>query len=117
MRSMAPGLKKYEELKRIYREDRLKVTELEQIYKATCEAFERLRLNEKYLLDSSFEGRGLEISANGSIIDFFGHHSQALNRSDNDSATGSVSMLSRQSNLPLVHVENYFQKSASSFNY
>ena len=29
MRSMAPGLQKYEELKRIYREDRLKVTELE----------------------------------------------------------------------------------------
>ncbi len=92
---MAPGLQKYEELKRIYREDRLKVTELEQIYKATCEAFERLRLNEKYLLDSSFEGRGLEISANGSIIDFFGHHSQTLNRSDDDSAAGSVSMLSR----------------------
>ena len=92
---MAPGLKKYEELKRIYREDRLKVTELEQIYKATCEAFERLRLNEKYLLDSSFEGRGLDYSANGSIIDFFGHHSQFWNRSDNDSAAGSVSMLSR----------------------
>lgn len=106
---MAPGLKKYEELKRVYREERLKVTELEQIYKATCEAFERLRLNEKYLLDSSFEGRGLEISANGSVIDFFGHHSQHYpSRSDNDSATGSVSMLSRQSNLPLVHVENYF---------
>ena len=95
MRSMAPGLQKYEDLKRIYREDRLKVTELEQIYKATCEAFERLRLNEKYLLDSSFEGRGLEISANGSIIDFFGHHSEFRNRSDNESAAGSVSMLSR----------------------
>ena len=40
MRSKAPGLKKYEDLKAIYREDRLKVTELEQIYKATCEAFE-----------------------------------------------------------------------------
>ena len=116
MRSLAPGLKKYEELKRVYREERLKVTELEQIYKATCEAFERLRLNEKYLLDSSFEGRGLEISANGSVIDFFGHHSQNIARSDNDSATGSISMLSRQSNLPLVHVENYFQRSTSSFN-
>lgn len=75
MRSKAPGLKKYEDLKAIYREDRLKVTELEQIYKATCEAFEQLRLNEKYLLDSSFEGRGLEVGADGSIIDFFGHHS------------------------------------------
>ena len=54
----APGLLKYETLSRHYKEEMLKVTELEQIYKATCEDLERLRLNEKYMLDQSFEGRG-----------------------------------------------------------
>ena len=47
----APGLLKYETLSRLYKEEMLKVTELEQIYKATCEDLERLRLNEKYMLD------------------------------------------------------------------
>ena len=47
----APGLIKYETLSRHYKEEMLKVTELEQIYKATCEDLERLRLNEKYMLD------------------------------------------------------------------
>ncbi len=51
MIQMAPGLLKYEGLRRRYREERLKVAELEQFYKATCEDLERLRLNEKYVLD------------------------------------------------------------------
>ena len=55
MKTMAPGLKRYEQLKQLYAEDLLKVTELEYIYKATCEDLDRLRLSEKYLLDSSFE--------------------------------------------------------------
>lgn len=55
---MAPGLRRYQGLATKYREDMLKVTELEQFYKATCEDLERLRLNEKYVLDQSFEGRG-----------------------------------------------------------
>ena len=62
---MAPGLLKYEGLRRRYREERLKDAELEQFYKATCEDLERLRLtiirylqsfsmikvNENYVLD------------------------------------------------------------------
>ena len=63
---MAPGLEKYQQLKDVYREDRLKVTEIEGIYRATCEDLDRLRLSEKFLLDASYEGRGLDFSANGS---------------------------------------------------
>ena len=70
MKSMAPGLKRYEQLKQLYAEDLLKVTELEYIYKATCEDLDRLRLSEKYLLDSSFEARGHDLSANGSVLKF-----------------------------------------------
>jgi len=58
MIEMAPGLLKYEGLYHKYKDQMLKITELEQVYKATCEDLERLRLNEKFVLDQSFEGRG-----------------------------------------------------------
>ena len=66
MREMGPGLQKYQQLKEVYREHRLRVTEMESIYKAVCEDLERLRLSEKFLLDSSYEGRGLDFSGYGS---------------------------------------------------
>ena len=124
MKSMAPGLKRYEQLKQLYGEDLLKVTELEYIYKATCEDLERLRLSEKYLLDSSFEGRGHDLSVNGSVVKFgtnmnlssdlpyngsnFGtaiknRHRQktwgnkSASADDEISANGSVSIMSRNS--------------------
>lgn len=50
---MAPGLSRFETLKAQIREDKLRVAELEQIYKATCENLGRLRHQERNLLDDS----------------------------------------------------------------
>jgi len=43
LEQMAPGLGKFETLRAQIREDKLRVAELEQIYKATCENLGRLR--------------------------------------------------------------------------
>lgn len=56
MQEHAPGLQKYEILKQQYKEQLLRLTELEYIYKATVEDLERLRLSERFLLDDSFDG-------------------------------------------------------------
>ena len=120
---MAPALEQFTKLKEIYREDRLKCTELESIYKATCEDLERLRLSEKFLLDASYEARGLDFSGNGSSFGGLSQHnmrrlSGKYVREEEDGLSAnncSISALSRNSNLPLVHVDNYFQKSESSF--
>ena len=50
---MAPGVGRFETLKAQIREDMLRVAELEQIYKATCENLGRLRHQERNLLDDS----------------------------------------------------------------
>ena len=55
LEQMGPGLKRFEKLKKQYRKDILSVTELEQIYKATCEDLERLRHTERNLLDCIFD--------------------------------------------------------------
>lgn len=56
LEKMGPGLKRYEKLKKKYRNDMLSLTELEQIYKATCEDLERLRHIERCTLeDQSFD--------------------------------------------------------------
>ena len=70
MSLMAPGLKRYEKLKKMYAENLYQLTEQEYIYRAICEDLDRLRLSEKFLLDSSFEGRGHDLSAGGSVINF-----------------------------------------------
>jgi hypothetical protein len=58
----APGLKRYEALKLQYRNDMLRVTELTQIYQATCDDLERLRFSERNMLDES------EIDSNDSVV-------------------------------------------------
>jgi hypothetical protein len=55
LEQMGPGLQRYEKLKKQYRDDMLSLTELEQIYKATCEDLERLRHIERNTLEGSLE--------------------------------------------------------------
>jgi hypothetical protein len=110
MIELAPGLLKYEGLYHRYKEQMLKVTELEQFYKATCEDLERLRLNEKYVLDSSFEGRGdFNLNMSAQFHKPLSSSPSGATISHNDSSVFSA--ISRNSAMPLVHVENYFQKS------
>jgi hypothetical protein len=53
MENMAPGLGRFEQLKKLIRDDMLKLAELEMIYKATCENLDRLRYTERKILDES----------------------------------------------------------------
>lgn len=122
MKEKAPGLKRFQYLKQLYKEDMLKLTELEYIYKATCEDLQRLRLSERYLLDESFDGGRNDLNRTGSVSGF-GAQSPVAGRerrySFNDGLTDneSVSVISHNSAMPCVHVENYFLKSQSSFHY
>lgn len=55
LEQMGPGLRRYEKLKKQYRDDMLSLTELEQIYRATCEDLERLRHIERNTLEGSLD--------------------------------------------------------------
>lgn len=60
LEQMGPGLQRFEKLKKQYRDDMLSLTELEQIYKATCEDLERLRHIERNTLEGSQDLGGSE---------------------------------------------------------
>lgn len=107
-------------LKAQIREDMLSVAELEMVYKATCENLGRLRYTERNLLDESNASSSNESEGLHQIIMGLQQRRRNSNRiliSQGMTSDDSFSVMSRYSGQPLVHVDNYFQKSSSSFNY
>lgn len=90
------------------------MTELEQIYKATCEDLARLRYRERILLDQSgaMSDESNESAGFGQILKGLEERRLKSSFYVGLSATSpdvdSVSVLSRNSAYPLIHVDNYF---------
>jgi hypothetical protein len=60
---------------------------------------ERLRIREKFILDDGFEGK-MPILRRGWTQDFLNNNS--------DDAESALSVFSRNSKMPLVHIDKYF---------
>lgn len=108
----------------------LSLTELEQIYKATCEDLERLRHIERYTLEEQ-SGNDITSSNSEESTSFYQMlHGLQQRRTSSfkntlspsmkfsggiSSEQDSFSVMSRNSGQPLIHVENYYVRD-DSFN-